>query len=167
MNSDNPLPQLIKGNMEALKIQIPLIEVNGETVDPDAVTSSRMQMLQFSMLAALNGQMVKMNKLLQEQRDKETFQGKIDPRTPISVTDQMQEINLINEWPYTGWVGFFCVNDGPDTLYLGINNTHELIEIRSAETRTISHQYADKRIEKLYLNCASGETASLRIEGQY
>lgn len=97
---------------------------------------------------------------------KAEFGGKYDTRM-LSVTDEVQVIDLINDEPLAPWIGAFILNNGPHTALIGINHAHEWLEIGAKGDRTIDHAHADERIKQLYYKCAAGETASVRIEAHY
>jgi len=98
---------------------------------------------------------------------KAEFKGVADPRT-IPITDELQEINLVRNWPFTPWITAFFINDGPDIARIGINQPHrdKFFELGVDETRTIDHAHADERIHHIYCVCDAGDTASVRMEGQ-
>lgn len=99
--------------------------------------------------------------------EREHFQGRIDPRD-LSANDQLQLLDLKNKTPMTPWTSVFIINDGPNTVDVGINEPDNAQEIRASETRTIDYTKADTRIEKIYYKCpTAGQTASLRFIGSY
>lgn len=105
-------------------------------------------------------------RLGQEKKAKESLGGEDGTRS-LSATSQVQELNLISEWPYSPWISLFITNDGPNTLFIAINHPHQWKEIRMTESRTITHENADERISKVYYKCNADETALARIDGQY
>lgn len=109
------------------------------------------------------GQLTKIRKSL----EREHFKGKVDTRE-IPVTDQYQFIDLVEDYPNTPWISFFVINHGPNTAKIQINGLYETwLKIRKDETRIVDHSKADKRIEQLAYQCATGETALLEIEAEY
>lgn len=141
--------------IKSLTTQLPkVIEEGKEVIRPDIIQA-------VTQLAQL-GQLVKIRRSLQKRE----FQGKVDTRT-LEVTDEIKHIGLINNYPNHPWISAFFINDGPDTVYIGINNPYEWVEIEKDETRTIDYTHADERIRKVYYKCDPGETASVRVEGHY
>ncbi|GAI60676.1 unnamed protein product, partial [marine sediment metagenome] len=74
------------------------------------------ELLQIIMLDDMQVALTKVNKHL----EKAEFEGVVDPRT-LSVTDKLQKISLIHDWPFTPWITAYFFNDGPNTAYLSIN----------------------------------------------
>jgi len=68
------------------------------------------------------------------------------------------------------WFSFSIRNYGPNSVYLGVNRKPEIDpkygdEIRKGETREVD--MGAPKIDKIYLQCLSGETASVRVRGVY
>jgi len=120
------------------------------------------ELLQIIMLDDIQVALTKVNKHL----EKAEFEGVVDPRT-LSVTDKIQRITLIHDWPFTPWICAYFINDGPSTARIAINYRGDEFEMRVGETRTIDHAHADERIGIIYFICDPGETASVRAEGHY
>lgn len=103
---------------------------------------------------------------MEKSHKKEEFRGKVDSRELVA-TDELKVIDLVREWPYCPWINAFVVNDGPDTIKIGVNHAYDWLEINANETRNIDHAHADERIERIYYKCDPGETASARVEAHY
>lgn len=121
----------------------------------EAVTGVVTQLAQLAQLAKIR-----------KSLEKEEFKGKVDTIT-LSATDEQACLNLLGRWHYTALISAYFVNDGPDTAYIAINEPYAWLKIKINETRTVNHSKADKRIERIYHKCDPGETASVRIEGEY
>lgn len=134
---------------------------------PDVVDDSGKKVLRPDILGVVTqlaslGQLARIRKSL----EKEEFEGKVDTPT-LSVTSKQSCLNLLDRWHYSALITAYFVNDGPDTAYVAINEPYAWLEIKNGETRTVNHTKADKRIERIYHKCDVGETASVRIEGEY
>ena len=138
-----------------------IIEEGKEIVRPDA--------LQAIVQLAQLGQLTKIRKALEktgESLEKLEFQGELDPRT-LDATDKLQFITFIHEFPYVPWISAFFVNDGPDAVKIAINRPYDQFEMEINETRTISRAHAEERIRTIFYGCDPGETASIRVTGEY
>lgn len=144
------IPQLERPTIVTPKI----IEEGKEIVRPDA--------LQAIVQLAQLGQMTKIRKALKKQE----FQGEVDPRT-LDATDEIQFISLIDRYPNVPWISAFLINDGPDVAKIAINRPYDQFEMGVNETRTISRAHAEERIRVIYYICDPGETASIRVMGEY
>lgn len=103
---------------------------------------------------------------IEKSQKKEEFEGETDSRE-LDATDEVQVIDLVDEWPYAPLITAFIINKGPNTIKIGINKAYDWLEIGSDQTRTLSHAKADTRIGRIYYVCDEGETASATVEGQY
>lgn len=97
----------------------------------------------------------------------ESFEGEEDPRNSLPVTDEVETIDLIHNFPHKPWVAASFMNYGPSTVLVSINVPTREIEVRVNEGIEIDRQHADKRIESIFYRCATGDTATMRIVGQY
>ena len=134
--------------------QVKVIEDGKEIVRPDV--------LQAVVQLAILGQLSKIRKSL----EKEEFQGEIDPRT-FSASDQLQWVDLIDRHPNTPWATATFFNDGPDPVYIALNNALNWTPINSGETLVPDFTKADERISLIYYKCDAGKTASVRAVGKY
>ena len=121
--------------------------------------------MNFILQASQLAQVVKIRKELERQGRRESFEGKLDPRT-LNATSETQCLELLERQPYVPWLSAFLINDGLDKVYIRINRS-EWIRIEAGETRTLDYTHAEERIEQIYYKCDVGETASIRVEGQY
>lgn len=103
---------------------------------------------------------------IRKSLEKEEFEGKIDDRT-LNANDQLQYIDLIKRHPNTPWATAFCLNDGPNSVYITINDVYPTTPIRIAEGASFDYIKADRRVEVLYYWCDPGNTASVRVKGKY
>ena len=128
-------------------------DVSDETVNP---------LLQLIMLDDLQVALAKLNKHF----EKEEFEGYEDPRT-LSVTDQVQSIRLIGDWPFAPWIAGYFFNDGPGKAYIALNYRADWIPLNKGEDARVDHAGGDRRIEFIYYKCDPGETATVRAIGKY
>ncbi|MBA7698131.1 hypothetical protein ES703_106806 [subsurface metagenome] len=111
---------------------------------------------------------------LNRHLEKSEFEGKLDPRT-LSVTDEIQDLDLIKEWPYTPWITASFFNDGdistdpPSevTAYIFINRVGKWIPLKKGEGIDMDFAKGDERIYTIRHKCDKGETASVRVVGKY
>ena len=104
---------------------------------------------------------------IKEKLTKEEFEGKLDPRT-LSATDSLKWLDLIEGLPHKPWITAYFINDGPNSVKIRINHPElEFQVIKLNETLTINQEHADERIRRLFYKCDTGETASVRVVGQY
>lgn len=104
---------------------------------------------------------------IRKKLEKEEFEGKLDPRT-LSATDTLQWLNLVEDPPHKAWISAYFISDGADNIEIMINRLiGKRHTLKSGETLTIDHTHADERIKKIFYQCATGETATVRVAGQY
>jgi hypothetical protein len=131
-----------------------IIEEGKEVVRPDVVDA-------VTQLAVL-GQLSKIRASLARQE----IEGKEDPRI-LEATDEPKNISLVKDFPFTPWVYAYIVNDGPDTAIIAIDDRYKEFPMGVNETLTVSRTHTDRRIQTIYYHCDPGETASIRVLGQY
>lgn len=135
--------------------QIKVVDDEGkEIMRPDVLAA-------VTQLATL-GQLTRIRKSL----EREHFEGKIDART-LSASYEMGFIELLKCWPHTPWTTATFFNDGPDTVYIGINDMHPYATLEKGDTLPADFTKADRRIEIIYYWTNAGETASVRVVGKY
>lgn len=147
---------------EDLEVQIDPSKVN--------ITEDGKKVMRPDILQTLTGfaQLAQLNRI-RKQVEKERFEGITDSRT-LKANDKLQVLNLIYDDPYIPWINAFIINDGPNTVYIAINNDNKpncWHEIRVDETRVLDQSSADERIGLLFYRCGEGETASVRVEAHY
>lgn len=94
------------------------------------------------------------------------YQGVTDPRVH-DVTDEGYILDLVGAGHFTAWVSAEFINDGPDSVWVAINNPDEKFEIKSGEGGSVSRIGALERIRIVYLSCDTGGEAAVRIIGEY
>ena len=105
--------------------------------------------------------------LMEGYQAKEKFEGGVDT-IALSATDSVAVLNLLDRWHYSPLITAYITNDGPTySVLIALNEPRYWMTIKNSETRTIDHTKARRRIERIYYKCARGETASVRIEGEY
>lgn len=116
-------------------------------------------------LVLLDDMAVSLRKI-EKSHKKEEFEGEQDTRT-LSASGEMGFLELVNDWPYTPWVTASFLNDGDDTVYIGINGMNPYVTLKKNEPYVVDFTKADRRIEIIYYWCDAGETASVRVVGKY
>lgn len=96
----------------------------------------------------------------------QSYVGISDPRV-IEATDKLSFIDLINEHPYTPWASVNFVNDGPDSVWVAINQPTATYELKVGETASVYRIGAQERIMVVFFICSSGEAALIRVVGEY
>jgi len=120
-------------------------------------------------IAQLLTQLASLSELteIRKKLEKEEFEGKLDPRT-LDATDSLKWLDFIEGLPHKPWLTAYFINDGPDSVKIGINHPElERQEVKAHETLTINQEHAKERIRRLFHKCDAGETASIRVVGQY
>jgi len=121
------------------------------------------EMLQIIMLDDIQ---VALSKLNQHYKKREFQGGLIDERT-LEVTDRVQSMTFIGDWPLTPLINAFFINDGAKGAYLAINQTGEYFTINPGETKTVDRAGAEERIAIIFYWSDKGETTSVRVNGEY
>ena len=122
----------------------------------EAVTGLVTQLAQLAQLARIR-----------KSLEREHVEGKVRPLT-LSATDELNYLDLKDNWPYIPWATAYFYNDGPDySVFISINNPYEWYEVKNAEDYSVDLLKADRRIEIVYYKCDSKETASVRAVGKY
>ena len=96
----------------------------------------------------------------------QVYTGLTDERV-LNATPTLQWLNLISDPPYVGWITASFFNDGPNSVFIGINNPDELHELAVGEAYDVSMVGAQRRIEFLYYRSNPGEITSVRVVGKY
>jgi Flp pilus assembly protein CpaB len=85
----------------------------------------------------------------------------------ITANSDLRWINTISESPFTPWISVDIVNDGPDSVFIGINNPDQMTEIFGGESIQGMFAGYNRRIEYIFYKTHPTKTASLRIIGKY
>ena len=157
MNDINEqISELVKSGELPTKIEMPAQEGDG---NPNVLGLGR---LPFYIQLGQLGQLVRMKRILEELARRRFFKGELDTLT-LTATDITRET-----MPLPSLVSAFIINRGPNAVYIAINSgLNKPLYILSGETRTIDHKDAEKRIEKIFYWCDTGERSDLRVEGYY
>jgi hypothetical protein len=75
--------------------------------------------------------------------------------------------DFLENSPHTALGGVFLINDGPDSVFIAINDPNSVVEIAPSETRTIRMQDSGVWITSVYYYTRSGESAYVRLNGAY
>jgi len=134
----------------------------GEVVPAPIPKTIPPELLQIIMLDDLRVEVSRVNKHL----EKAEFEGVVDPRT-LSVTEEIQEIALIHDWPFTPWITAAFFNDGPNRAYIALNYSFDWGPLEKGESANMDFSRSDKRIRFIRYKCDAGETASVRVIGKY
>ena len=103
---------------------------------------------------------------LAQYLEAQAYVGLTDDRV-LTGTPTMQWLNLISDSPYHPWITAYFFNDGPHSVFIGINNPDELTQLAMGEDKTVDMTGADRRIEFIFYKCNQGERASVRAIGKY
>lgn len=115
-----------------------------------------------SSMTATTAQAAQTAQTLQAQ----SYTGLTDSRVLLA-RSTLQWINLVSDPPYTPWITAAFYNDGPDSVFIAINNPAELTEVGSGGSITVDMAGGDRRIEFVFYRRNAGETASVRVVGKY
>lgn len=134
---------------------VPKVIENGREVSSDQINPATVQ---FIMQATIASQLVKLRKL--EQSKIPTGIKSFS----VAVDGTRKKIGLNKPWISTS-----MINDGPNSVYTRLNSlegplTENGAVIKSGEPYTYDADYPI--ITCIYLQCASGESATVRIHGE-
>lgn len=96
----------------------------------------------------------------------QAYTGLTDDRV-LKATPTIKWINLISNPPYHPWITAYFFNDGPHSVFIGINNPDELTQVAAGESKTVDMTGGDRRIEFVFFKSNLGEKASVRVIGKY
>jgi len=146
------LPQVLK------RVTHPTIIEDGKEVGP-LPTGEMQEIIQLAQL----GQMVRIRKAL----EREQTQGFYD-RRDLGCMDEIQFIDLISGQPGFPWATAYFYNYGDGNAYIGINqvepNPHVL---EKGEGYKADSTKSNERISKIFYWCDPGNTALVRVVGNY
>lgn len=94
------------------------------------------------------------------------YAGRTDHRE-LQALPVLKWIDLIADPPYTAWVHCFIINDGPGVAEIAINHPNDRFAMGPGETRTIDRTGAEEQILSLFYIARPGQTANLRVTGEY
>lgn len=94
------------------------------------------------------------------------YTGLTDERR-LQATPALQWLNLVSGPPHVGWISASFNNDGPNSVFIGINNPDELHELAFNEGYDADFAGAERRIEYVFYKCWPGEKALVRVIGKY
>jgi len=101
-----------------------------------------------------------------QQLSAQAYIGLTDERT-LEANRYLQWINLVSDPPYTPWISASFHNDGPQSVFMAVNNPDEMLEVANGEGHELSMAGAARRIEFLFYKCNIGETATARVIAKY
>lgn len=136
-------------------LNIPVVDNEGkEIVRPDVIQA-------VVQLASL-GQLARIRKSLEGAE----FEGISDERV-LSASGTPKVVDLIQSYPYRPWITAYFISDGVDPVRIKINRDGRFFTLYENETRTVDRAKAKQRIELIYYECDVGETATIRVTGEY
>jgi len=121
------------------------------------------------MLMAVSSMMVNITPMAasaQQYYSAQSYIGLTDDRV-LNSTSTLQWLNLITNPPYHPWITAYFFNDGPQSVFIGINNPDELYQLASGEDKAVNFTGANRRIELVFYKSNLGEKASVRVVGKY
>lgn len=104
--------------------------------------------------------------LITQYIQSQMYLGVTDPRE-CEVDDKGSFLDLINDSPFVPWVSAQFINDGPNSVWVAVNNPDAKFEIKANESATVNRIGAVDRILSIYFICATGKTAIVRVIGEY
>ncbi|MBA7558623.1 hypothetical protein ES708_00227 [subsurface metagenome] len=102
----------------------------------------------------------------QAQTYAQAYQG-LTNTLVLNATPTTQWVNLINDPPYSPLITASFYNDGPNSVFIAINNPDEFLELNEGDSRVVSMSGGERRIEFIFYKCNPGERASVRVDGKY
>ena len=118
------------------------------------------------MMAAIMSQFISPIAQAQAQMiQTQAYTGVEDPRK-LRAIHLLQWIDLAHDEPFTPWISAYFINDGPNTVEIGINFPDDRFEIMVGETITVTRSGAEERINIIFYTCRSGR-ANVRVTGVY
>ena len=85
----------------------------------------------------------------------------------LRATSTIQWMNLVSDPPYTPLITATFYNDGPNSVFIAINNPAELLRLNKDDSRIVSMSGGERRIEFIFYKCNPGESATVRVDGKY
>jgi len=81
----------------------------------------------------------------------------------VNVTDEPKELSPEEGVSYMPWISFDLYNDGPDPVYVMVNEEYLRYRAPIASGENLKVDMKKPLIRKIWLYCASGQTASVRM----
>ncbi len=147
---------------------LPAIREDSRIQQSARINPQAMMVILLDELCSRLGDLTDIADTLKDLIAREKFQGRPDVIT-LSATSIFACLNMEERWHKTPLVTAYIVND--DATYsveVGINEPSPVMTIKAKETRLIDHTKARERISRIFYRCATaGQTASVRVEGEY
>jgi len=115
-------------------------------------------------ILALDDLAIGLNKVVAHLK-KDEFIGDVYSTT-LNATDEIKRLDIIKISGYL-WIKASLINDGPDTVYLGINSSNCSNIVKIDESFKIDFAKSDRRINYIWYKCDNGGTSSVRVVGKY
>ncbi len=157
---NDPNVQVLLSQMKANGIAMPRVRV----VENGKETVGELDVGLIAMVTDLAqlGQLSRIRKSL----EREQFEGKLLSKDLLA-TDAQQSLDLTKSDPFTPWVTATFKNDGPDAVFLAINNQRPYHQLNKGDSLPADFTKAKTRIFFIEYYCNSGETATVRSLGKY
>jgi hypothetical protein len=134
--------------------------------DIDIEMSDIMPVLMVAMMAVMVSFMTTVVSPMAQQLQAASYVG-LTNTFVLRATPTIQWINLVNDPPYTPLITATFYNDGPNSVFIAINNPDELLELNKDDSRIVSMSGGERRMEFIFYRCNPGERATVRVDGKY
>ena len=134
-------------------------------MDLSGISGSLMLLMGLALMAVVASTLPATQQIAQELQTL-SYRGKLDSPEHTS-TETLSWIDLIHDYPYIPWISAYFINDGPDAVEIAVNYPNDRFILNPMETITVSRPGAEERIAIIFFKCAQGETARVRITGEY
>ena len=145
------------------EITIPKPTVIPQVFDDEGRRVVRPDVLNFVILSSIAAHTAKTSKAAQALHDHaKDLEGEgLTRRLDLSISDNLEKLYLPEKWQ-----SFTLTNDGANTVKVWVNSLYtQDITVKAFEA--LNYDTKTHKIKKLYLQCSSGESASIRITGSY
>ncbi len=95
------------------------------------------------------------------------FEGKTDPRTVNVPSDKLVWVDFVNGTPWTPWSWALIQNIGPNDVEVGLNNPTNRFTVAPNAPYTVDRRGSMERIQIIFFYCKAGETAQVKLIGEY
>jgi len=134
-------------------------------IDLSGISSSLMLLMGLALMAVAAATLPATQQIAQGLQTL-SYRGKSDSREHTS-TETLSWLDLIHNYPCIPWISAYFINDDPDAVEIAVNYPNDRFTLNPMETVTVSRPGAEERIAIIFFKCAQGETAKIRITGEY
>ncbi len=142
-----------------------MIQRNEWEIDLSGISSSLMLLMGLALMAVVASTLLATQQMAQGLQTL-SYRGKTDSREHTS-TETLSWIDLIHDYHCIPWISAYFINDGPDAVEIAVNYPNDRFLLNPMETITVTRPGAEERIAIIFFKCAEGETAKIRITGEY